>query len=986
MVGNKTKLYMLENNEWRDLSIYLDMESEILKTLDESFDSAVIKLSYVTVDLEVANTKKVKVELIESENGVDRVVETLYYYANILKEKNEFSKPTQYSYTFNCIEPTQMLQGMFINGFGVTQPIVVEEEVIKPIEPNEYACPNCNSYDIYQTTEENPTGTAHVWKCNSCGHTWWRLNDNITVASASIVSSSSETNVKTLLGEFNRLLAVNPLRRLSNGQWVCKSCGDIRGTRYDDGTTIDRGEGHTAPDGSRCSANGQISSYCKWQAANNPLSKPKYKLDNNLVPYFSAIKSPEFKFSNRMTLFECVNVVGQFIGAMPRLIPDSQDDRLFNTITFDFFNELKDNIAELDNCGYCESINEEEYCTELEADVENMIVQGSNGESSIVFPGANDWITPRTDEIKRTEDNCFIDLPLPIYKINKVLVSNIRATFQHNGYIKNDGTLMPNTGAGGAGEELVLLEEIDITDFIVSQEKRKALKEQNFFSLNSSASYKDSGLWKSNTFYYENNKIKILTDKFKDNNATTSRTILEHILNYSLYRNYKDKTKFKIEIIKSSAITGSQEINFIEISDKKEYGQPVVCTIKSDTIRNLKFRVEYTPYINTRTTADKMMVSDSEDFSQAFNQFSEVNDSKALGNNMWGKVQRVGVSTITTAIKCTCYSSIPKVGDIWNNYIVTSVKIMKKQRFLIIVALELSQDFNRLYGKIGINSKYRQWQIPNEMLERRLKIKDYILISNTKKANTSILCPVALSNFAKTFKNDEGITAINNVTFKADNNNKILTQCVGSAIGRTLNFAWQMVDNYTAGLSCEKETTDSTISTISQDASYVNEKGELENAEIIFGNDLTNGYDIDKLPIITTGINEIFKVNLSVQKDACEWIKGVYIMPFVTDNKDIVIGERLAEICRLVINKPTPLKVWSLTKKVNKFAKLITSEGIVQGTLSASTIDTSVKLSISALNSSAIGWAITDGNNELVLACNSLTNDIYFNFREKIKE
>lgn len=207
------------------------------------------------------------------------------------------------------------------------------------------------------------------------------------------------------------------------------------------------------------------------------------------------IKSPEFRWTCKMTLFECLHEVGKYIGAMPRLIPLASDDKVYNTVSFEYFGEIEDNITELEFSGYAVEQDENQYCTELETYVENCI---EDGDTIVTYPAPNAWITARSDELAPTEENIYIPTPTPIERVKRVLVRNVRSkSSTAEGIISDAAT----------GEPLVM----DITPFVITKEKWDTLD-----ILTAPGWFEE--LCKNNSFYYEQrkNNVGIITNKYND--------------------------------------------------------------------------------------------------------------------------------------------------------------------------------------------------------------------------------------------------------------------------------------------------------------------------------------------------------------------------------------------------------------------------------------------------------------------------------------
>ncbi len=147
--------------------------------------------------------------------------------------------------------------------------------------------------------------------------------------------------------------------------------------------------------------------------------KNEFVIDPQILQRYNNTRCPEFNFT-KMTLWEALLQVGEYIHAIPRLTHDNLFN--FNTITFDFLGLQKN--ATLFNEIYNKSSNDmEQYCTELDSYVDNLINTETEGKASIVEPGKGLFKTVTTDDgFLVTNDNCKIILDYPIYELKKVLI------------------------------------------------------------------------------------------------------------------------------------------------------------------------------------------------------------------------------------------------------------------------------------------------------------------------------------------------------------------------------------------------------------------------------------------------------------------------------------------------------------------------------------------------------------------------------------
>ena len=166
-----------------------------------------------------------------------------------------------------------------------------------------------------------------------------------------------------------------------------------------------------------------LTQYTSTEINNN---KAEFVIDPRIISKFINTRCPEFNFT-KMTLWECLLQIGEYIHAIPRLASEVElgigtDDTNWNIITFDFLG-LQKNATLFNEIFNTSSNNMEQYCTELDSYVDNLINTETEGKASIIEPGEGLFKTVTTDDgFLVTNDNCKIILDYPIYELKKVLV------------------------------------------------------------------------------------------------------------------------------------------------------------------------------------------------------------------------------------------------------------------------------------------------------------------------------------------------------------------------------------------------------------------------------------------------------------------------------------------------------------------------------------------------------------------------------------
>lgn len=244
-----------------------------------------------------------------------------------------------YLHEVSLTEPSKLLQGVMIDGFGVTQPNKVTAKTATKIAKQDSRISSeanalrymhkaegkIKSYRNFVTIKSvtgsvaNSTPTAYydditheiVWSVQ-----WYDINASYAQPyTVTITYDYKRTNEKTLEDVVERLLSVSPF------------------------------------------------------------DSPKYSLteQSDVRLTLSSVIAPEFKWNTQTTLWECLLQIGAVIDAVPRLVMDK--DGKYTVVTFDFVNAFgnkADNISDQWTNADGQNINEGLYNTALSAVVENL--------------------------------------------------------------------------------------------------------------------------------------------------------------------------------------------------------------------------------------------------------------------------------------------------------------------------------------------------------------------------------------------------------------------------------------------------------------------------------------------------------------------------------------------------------------------------------------------------------------------------------------
>ena len=679
-------------------------------------------------------------------------------------------------------------------------------------------------------------------------------------------------------------------------------------------------------------------------------------------------QSPEFVWDSTKNLYECLCDIGAEIGVKPRLTQNYTNSTPdFSFILFDWFIDEKKDISDIKYYAYREDCPEENYCTATETAVSNFM-SSDETESSLIYPSPTKWITARTDMGKLTDSNAKIMLPLPIYKIKHLWVNfDENATRVKINYLNDIISAEMPWGANSKGERTHTIGTIDIIDNI------KPFDEWNLIPLSNKV---------SNYLVFQQSTC--LAYSPGDNFIDLTMNFKRRLLGYTYVTENAIKNAIANWFLKTQpeGIFGTaKSVNVVEFS-----GNP--------KLWDYQFRIEYVPYMDfEKIRTEKMYISsDSERRTLPYAQNAKIIDSRQYGRKMWGETQRLGVGECEFIVSCEKVSDFPRVGDIFKNKTVTRCDYRVKGAEYIDVKVTASENVNFLNDRIGIDKEYRVYDIPLQAdVRKTLSINEYWLFSKKcitadSGGSTAYLRGQARSVLQR--QKASGNTKISvaqmqmwngspEYSEEGNNANSVLMNLSSVSFGRSMMFSGKMQDNFSAGVRVYDESTGSYCT----DVDYT-VNGEGEYARFFIGTDVsgtthtfplldTSGISVIDTPWVNGAPQYRYRAMFDIisKKSAGEQIAFNYQIHGITDDPDIILGEALFFKNPLVRNysENRTFKLWNLNKKVNMFTRTLNTS---YGEISTGTFSVGDGSEITVTGSFNKGWAITDNDNNLLLAEN----------------
>lgn len=692
---------------------------------------------------------------------------------------------------------------------------------------------------------------------------------------------------------------------------------------------------------------------------------PNEKLDNVLQQ-----DCPEFAVTKKTTLFEFLyNYIGKFINAMPRLLGDKNGR--FNSITFDFFEDLNVLSDSINETSLEYSKSEENASTYLETEVSNLVVENADNEGSITYPSPNDWITPRSDSVRLTNDNATMVLPYDIKNIIKVEI-----------YLENykpkvtiyDSSTVAGERTGNLSNAIT--GSFDITNNIITEKEWLALEEIKTTTWQTTSNYKN------NTLYYSvgSNAIQNLSNTYKST-VFSDEYVISYLVASAFYNKYNNTN---VQIIAESS--GSQG-TLNTYTGKLKY-----VSVENFNPKNLKYRITYIPYIDTVTA--QINPYGIEKGSLTYNQSAETVNAQTLGESMWLELQNQNTTTYQKTARYDDISEIKTVGNIVDGKIITNVLRAFTGSKWINVLYKSNEDFIRKSQYIQENREYRPYLIPaTTIVDRHIHTDEYCYVGYSNISNGISFRNDFVNSFVekkqeitnvevKTYLSKLGGYSIISASF---------LPASSIALGHSVQFDWSFVDNFSAGKFIENpENSTPTI----RESEY-SRKGIFTDFSVSLNPSFDTVLDANRLPEISGNMISSYYTRLyDLDKDAGEKISGSIQLHFLPKQADIIIANNLAKDCPLISNKNYSFVFAFTNEKLNKYSNSLKENYITVGmTKQLNTIEDEYGNEKSAVkiipNSKPEGydyWALikqnADGTNYLYCAglSKNINDAIYFSF------
>lgn len=406
--------------------------------------------------------------------------------------------------------------------------------------------------------------------------------------------------------------------------------------------------------------------------------------------------------------------------------------------------------------------------------------------------------------------------------------------------------------------------------------------------------------------------------------------------------------------------------------------------------------VTYIPIYSARVEQTKSCIQGlTKPRTLAYNQGANLVETRYYGENLKGVIARIGNTERTRTFLGKKLTSIPKVGQLFDeDYYISSVAV-EFCPFDYKCTLGLSKDFNRLSQYIGINSQKRYYEVSEKAAyEREINYSDYLLLTrNADIAPESALFSDSLGYIVTTltqisYRRPIGSVTVYGETEGGNDLTSVAFPIVKNAFGNSIVFSFSYEDNFSAGnqtvsVGLEGNNTGYYM----QGVAYADVYGRIEKLHVQIKEQalLTSG----SAPNTDTG--NLFPQGVSngdvmmdtkerpfiIKKDNREGISFNYQIEFVSDIPSLIIGSAFARNSAYLqtLGSEHVGKLYVLPNRISKFADVISLAGATLVKVLEESDVSVVNNRITFTNQNAPvdgkAWVIVDGaTNELLIGEN----------------
>lgn len=458
---------------------------------------------------------------------------------------------------------------------------------------------------------------------------------------------------------------------------------------------------------------------------------------------------------------------------------------------------------------------------------------------------------------------------------------------------------------------------------------------------------------------------------------------------YALYYTQGEKNiyglNFKIPDITGGVLSKYSIVNI--------YNEATGLSESSLTYQALSFQVEYIPVFSARVQQTKQYIGGAKQpRTLVYNQGANLIETRYFGENMKGAVARMGNVDRSLTYNLSDFSYIPEPGEMFgDDYYISSVTCELYPDYVKCV-VELSEDFNRLSQYIGINSVRRFYEVSEKAAyQRDIKYADYVVIGDSVEQDETL---TSIDNIVDVFSQASESHSISHMIAQGytesggEAGEKVILPIVSTAQGNAMIFTANYKDNYSAGDQVQTDSSGSVSGYFTNAVPYADYYGRIHALQFALYNsgislDLFNrqAYALPQYGNLSgTAIIKTDSNKLIVRKDGSEILSLNYVLEFVTNKRNYIIGSAFARNCPLVRGTDTSrlAALYVLPNRLGKFASTVDLSGATKigdytGGAGITVNGKSAKFSDFTPTVGGLAWAIIDqSSGELLIGSNEV--------------
>lgn len=421
------------------------------------------------------------------------------------------------------------------------------------------------------------------------------------------------------------------------------------------------------------------------------------------------IEAPELTFQS-YTAWDALEKLANYVNAIPEVGVEN-----YSEVSFRFLDEEPD--LDYDISVFTDETQAyafDDYNAGYEINAANVIEEDSL-KSVKVEPYIGGWMTPRINSsniAQYTEANAAFKTRQNIYRVYKMFVKGPQIVLVKNG--QPNITLNGNAGGTSYSNN----QYWDISDLVIETQQWNTFENG---TANNTDLQRTQINTKGNHIHYSQGTKYIVDLNYKTQKISTTvgtslaaRSLMETILRAAAL--YIQTVPELAGYTTIKATDGDPEIAFV--SDHNLF-------------KGILAQIHYIPMANVRSTVYRYDAYEKGiDVVKFINEQDRLNDTTNLGEYTRKTLNKLGNTVYTVSGRNTYYNYIPRLGYKTSDGKYITSRNINLNKNLITYDLELSENFINQSSYVGVNSAFRQFEVPaDDYVHRQDKYREFIVLT-----------------------------------------------------------------------------------------------------------------------------------------------------------------------------------------------------------------------------------------------------------------